>query len=249
LTTAEKRILLWPLTLASFTLLFRWQALPVWVVLIVAHERGHVWAADRLHLRHTGYFPIPLVGGAVWIQDAPTLKEDIVVSLMGPVFGLAGSLLALTVGWLTKSTWLQSMAVVMALFNMLNLLPIGILDGGHVLRSLAFSLHKWAGTTLLVVFMLSAEWLFLTTHNWMSGCLLLVTTVDALVGLSFWWVRPSRNAPDGYCLMDRLKWWQVLVGLLAYLLALALLSLVLYFGLTHASVAQTVQWWLTGPGR
>jgi Zn-dependent protease len=247
LTVTEKKILLWPATIASFSLVFSWQFIPVAVALLVIHEQGHVWAANRVNLRHSGHFPIPFVGGGVWIYDVPTLSEDTFVSLMGAVFGMAGALVALTLGLITDSIWLKSVAVIMAEFNLLNLLPIGILDGGHVLRSLAFSLHRWVGSVAMIAVMLTAEWLFLTTRHWALGCILLISIGDAVITLLSWWVRPLHGMPEGYQLMGRLAWWQVLVYLLAYLALIMVLSVVVWYGLAHQPLQQTVRWWFSGP--
>jgi Zn-dependent protease len=57
------------------------------------------------------------------------------VSLAGPVAGGVGALACLIVAVQTGSDLLKALAYMGFLLNLINLIPVGILDGGHVLRS------------------------------------------------------------------------------------------------------------------
>jgi Zn-dependent protease len=64
---------------------------------------------------------------------------------MGPFFGLILSLLCLLGYWLTDLEILAGLAVFNALLNLFNMLPVLPLDGGHVLKSIAFSINSNVG--------------------------------------------------------------------------------------------------------
>ena len=72
--------------------------------------------------------------------DAPkTHWQDLYISMMGPVFGLAMSV-AFFIGFLlTDNHFVGLVASVSALINLVNLLPIYPLDGGRVIKALVYS--------------------------------------------------------------------------------------------------------------
>jgi Zn-dependent protease len=66
------------------------------------------------------------------------------VSLAGPVTGGVGAFACLAAAESMDSDFLRALAYTGFLLNLINLAPIGILDGGHVLRSWRV-LHAGAG--------------------------------------------------------------------------------------------------------
>ncbi len=142
---------------ASFIFLFGWVLALILTAAIVVHEYGH-WLAMRM----TGQpkpriMLIPFFGGiAVPNHPYETQFDDAFVSLMGaglsliPCLALLGGAAMLDPAEITKSTkfafgvdglllttdGLLAIAMVVALLNGLQLLPLLPLDGGHVLRSL-----------------------------------------------------------------------------------------------------------------
>ena len=67
-----------------------------------------------------------------------TRWQDVVISLMGPAFGLITSVLGVVLYYATEMEIFAGVAVLSALLNLFNLLPILPLDGGHVLKALVF---------------------------------------------------------------------------------------------------------------
>ena len=121
------------------------------VVITLIHEIGHAVVIRAKGLR-AGYLVfIPFIGGAVSIKDQPhSVYDDALIGLAGPAAGTAASLLALQIfKWTTDPLWLYIAFLGFGL-NLLNLVPIGLLDGGRI--SAAISKWMWVFGGGLIVY-------------------------------------------------------------------------------------------------
>ena len=112
------------------------------VVITLIHEVGHAVAIRAKGLR-AGYMVfIPFIGGAVSLKDQPhSVYDDAIIGLAGPAAGTASSLICLQVyKWTDDPLWLL-IAFMGFFLNLLNLVPIGMLDGGRI--SAAVSKWMW----------------------------------------------------------------------------------------------------------
>ncbi|MGA8809183.1 MAG: site-2 protease family protein [Thermoanaerobaculia bacterium] len=110
------------------------------VAIIVVHEIGHA-VAIRAKGLHAGVMVfIPFIGGAVTLKDQPrSAYDDAQIGLAGPVAGAFASLVFLQVyKWTDQPLYLAIAAAGFAV-NLLNLLPIGMLDGGRI----SAAVTKW----------------------------------------------------------------------------------------------------------
>ena len=64
---------------------------------------------------------------------------------MGPKFGLIILFACLLAYWLTGNLFFAGLAVFNALLNLFNRLPILLLDGGHILKRISFSMNSKVG--------------------------------------------------------------------------------------------------------
>jgi len=97
-------------------------------------------------IKTKGIYLIPFVGGlAVSDDKINTRWQDVVISIMGPCFGLFMSLGCWLLYAITDLELFAGAAVLSSLLNLFNLLPILPLDGGHVLKSISFSMRSWVG--------------------------------------------------------------------------------------------------------
>ncbi|MFT7560592.1 MAG: Zn-dependent protease [Flavobacteriales bacterium] len=133
-------------SVAGYAWLFTFEFAVVLVACLVAHEYGHVLAMKYFGIKTKGIYIIPFVGGlAVSDDKINTRWQDVVISIMGPCFGLFMSLACLVAYAITGLELLAGAAVIGSLLNLFNLLPILPLDGGHVLKSISFSMRSWIG--------------------------------------------------------------------------------------------------------
>jgi Zn-dependent protease len=117
--------------------LLRWDLgeIALLVLALFVHEAGHYVAMVGFGYRDVQMFFIPLLGAAVSASrtDAPAYQRTL-VALAGPLPGiLLGTGLAI-VAVATEHQLVASAAILFLALNLLNLLPIPPLDGGHVLQ-------------------------------------------------------------------------------------------------------------------
>jgi Zn-dependent protease len=124
-------------SVGGYALIWGWAFAVGFVALILVHEVGHYVEAKRQGLSPSLPVFIPFLGAYVAIKDAPFDPwRNALVSLAGPVAGGLGALATLFVGESLDSRLLIALAYTGFFLNLINLVPIGILDGGFVLRSL-----------------------------------------------------------------------------------------------------------------
>jgi Zn-dependent protease len=106
------------------------------VLLILAHEMGHYVEARRLGLDPQLPVFIPFLGAYVALRNVRFDPwRNARVSLAGPVAGGAAAYGVLVAGELGDSRLLLALAYTGFLLNLINLAPVWIFDGHHVLRS------------------------------------------------------------------------------------------------------------------
>jgi Zn-dependent protease len=133
-------------SLAAYSWLFSIEFAIALLLCLVFHEYGHIKAMKYFNLKTKGIYLIPFVGGLALSDDKINTRwQDIVISIMGPFFGLILSLMCLLGYWITDLEILAGLAVFNALLNLFNMLPVLPLDGGHVLKSIAFSINSNVG--------------------------------------------------------------------------------------------------------
>ena len=168
-------------SLAAYSWLFSIEFAIALILCLVFHEYGHIKAMKYFGLKTKGIYLIPFVGGLALSDDKINTRwQDIVISIMGPFFGLILSITCLVGYWLTDIEILAGLAVFNALLNLFNLLPILPLDGGHVLKSIAFSINSKVG---LVACILGAVFgVYLSYHFGLAllGFLLAIGSIEIL---------------------------------------------------------------------
>lgn len=139
------------------------------ILSIYIHEMGHVAALQRYGIKATAPMFIPGVGALVRLEQ-PLLnpREDAVVGLAGPLWGLGAAAVALGAyrlfGW---SNW-AAIARVGGWVTLFNLLPVWQLDGSRGFRALSRS-QRW-----MVVAAIGALWVMTR-----EGLLVLLAIVAA----------------------------------------------------------------------
>jgi Zn-dependent protease len=102
-------------------------------LIILIHEIGHAVVIRAKGLRAGMMVFIPFIGGAVTIKDQPrSAYDDAQIGLAGPIAGTFASLVVLQMYKWTNAPLYLAIAAAGFAVNLLNLLPIGMLDGGRI---------------------------------------------------------------------------------------------------------------------
>lgn len=124
------------LAVGGYALIWGWRFAIGVVLLILAHELGHYLEARRAGLDPQLPVFIPFLGAYVALRNMrfdPWVNAR--VSLAGPVAGGVAAAGCLAIAVALDSDLMRALAYAGFLLNLINLAPIAILDGAHILRS------------------------------------------------------------------------------------------------------------------
>jgi Zn-dependent protease len=133
------------ISVGAYALIWGWQFGVGFVALILVHELGHYLEARRQGLDAALPVFIPFVGAYVLLRNAPFDPwRNVLVSIAGPIAGGAAAAALLVVGEAQDNRLLLALAYSGFFLNLINLIPVWILDGGQIYRSWRV-LHRGAG--------------------------------------------------------------------------------------------------------
>jgi Zn-dependent protease len=124
------------ISVAGYALIWGWKFGVGFVVMILIHELGHFVEARRQGLEVSLPRFIPFLGAYVLIKNSPLNPlRNALVALAGPAAGGLAAAACWGIGSETDSSLLHALAYAGFFLNLINLVPIGILDGGAIWRS------------------------------------------------------------------------------------------------------------------
>lgn len=139
------------LAVGGYALIWGWRFAIGLVLLILLHELGHYIEAKREGLNPRLPVFIPFFGAYVrYTRGNPW--ETARVALAGPILGGVASLGFYVAGRADHSALLIALAYFGFFLNLINLIPVGILDGGAIWRSAKWLRHGGGGSKALVVY-------------------------------------------------------------------------------------------------
>ncbi|MCL1124058.1 site-2 protease family protein [Shewanella surugensis] len=200
-------------SIAAYSWLFSFQFAIALIACLVFHEYGHIRAMKYFGMKTKGIYLIPFMGGlALSDEKINTRWQDVVISIMGPTFGLFMSIISLILYWVTGNIFFAGLAAFNALLNLFNLLPILPLDGGHILKSISFSMNSVAGLVACVLGAAIGIYISYTLGLALLGFLLLIGSAEIIFE---WKTRhQSHLLPlDRYGQLFSTLWYFVTVGL------------------------------------
>jgi Zn-dependent protease len=137
---------------AVYWALFGWKFGVGFGVLILIHEMGHFIDIRRRGLPADMPVFLPGLGAYVrWQAMGISLETRAAVSLAGPLAGLLASLACLALWWNTGDPLWAALTRAGAWLNLMNLIPIWVLDGGQAANALDRS-GRWAILASAVLF-------------------------------------------------------------------------------------------------
>ena len=169
-----------------------WKFALLLLPILFVHELGHYAAMRIFKYRNLQMFFIPLFGAAVSGRHYNVAGwKKVVVSLMGPLPGIALSVPLAIASWLLEQPILLEGAFLAVVINGLNLLPILPLDGGWVANTLVFSRHY----LLSIAFYLVAICLLFLASAAIQDRILMGLGIAMLVGIR-WVYQKGKIARD-----------------------------------------------------
>lgn len=139
-------------SMAAYAYLFTWQFAVMLMVSLFFHESGHIWAMKRCGLKTKGIYFIPFLGAAAVSEDMfKTRRDEVYIAIMGPIWGFALAVITALAYVFTGNALFAAAAGWMAMVNLFNLLPVNPLDGGRIMKSIAFSINSKMGFIFLLI--------------------------------------------------------------------------------------------------
>lgn len=128
------------------------------VLLLFAHEYGHLVASRVVGLRVSSPIFIPFIGAVVRMKELPlNAKMEANVAIGGPAMGTLSALCCLALYFWTNSILMLVLSYTACLLNLFNLIPADPLDGGRIAGAISPRLW-WFGSIVMGV-------LFVYTYN------------------------------------------------------------------------------------
>jgi Zn-dependent protease len=122
------------LAFGGYALIWGWKFALGLVVLIFVHEMGHFIEAKREGLNPSWPVFIPFLGAYVK-HTGGNPWQTTRVAIAGPILGGIGALACYAIAVTNDSGLFYALAYFGFFLNAINLLPVSILDGGHIWRS------------------------------------------------------------------------------------------------------------------
>jgi Zn-dependent protease len=168
-------------SVAAYSWLFSFEFALALIACLMFHEYGHIRAMKYFGMKTKGIYLIPFMGGLALSDDKINTRwQDMVISIMGPTFGLLMSLVCLLAYGLTQNPFFAGLASFNALLNLFNLLPILPLDGGHILKSISFSSNSKTGLAACILGAVLGVYVSYTLGLALLGFLLLIGSLEIL---------------------------------------------------------------------
>jgi len=128
------------------------------VLLLFAHEYGHLVASRVVGLQVSSPIFIPFIGAVIRIKELPlNAKMEANVAIGGPAMGTLSALCCLACYFWTNSMLMLVLSYTACLLNLFNLIPCDPLDGGRIAMAISPRLW-WLGSIIIGM-------LFVYTYN------------------------------------------------------------------------------------
>lgn len=159
------RIVLFLFTVYYWNFYLGWKLATLLISMICIHEYGHLYQMKKYGISTKGIYLTPFGGIALADNVGRTYWQEVIISIMGPIWGLAYAFMFALLYSITGNSFFGGCAFYIALIHLFNFLPINPLDGGRVAKAIAISIHPILAIILLSASLLFCLWLFLVSFN------------------------------------------------------------------------------------
>lgn len=172
---------------AAYAYLYSWKFAILIILMLLIHEYGHLWAMKKCGMKTKGIYLIPFFGGAAVADEAfKTRWDEVYVAIMGPIFGLALSVISAIAYYITENPLFAAAASWMAMVNLLNMLPVNPLDGGRIMKSVFFSFNRWAGLAFMVLGLAAGFFITISLGWWLFAFMIVVSSLELAFEIITW---------------------------------------------------------------
>jgi len=121
-------------------------------ILLLIHEFGHVFALNKMEGTIKGVYFFPFVGAIVASdKKLRTENEHAYFKYLGPFAGTLAVLITLGLFLFLKDQRFLNLVFVGSILNLINMIPVTLLDGYGILRG-SIKYIEWVGFLILIVF-------------------------------------------------------------------------------------------------
>ncbi len=215
-------------SLGVYSYLFSLKFALALIACLVIHEYGHIRAMKYFGMKTKGIYLIPFLGGAALTEDKINTRwQNVVISMMGPCFGLFMSVACIVAYVLSGLPFFAALATFNAFLNLLNLLPILPLDGGHVLKSVSFSMNNTLGLVVCAIAAIIGIVLSFSLGLNMFAIFMIIGCIEIFME---WRIRHNSH------LLPLDRYGQIFSAVWYGLLVCSLIGIIWYFGSTGDEV-------------
>jgi len=161
---------LFAVSFASYAYLFTWKFALLLVIALGFHESSHVFAMKLKGIRTKGFYFLPFIGGVAIAEDKyKTYADNAFIALAGPIGGLALAIATYVAYLITGLPMLAAAAGWMAMLNLFNCFPLGMLDGGQVMKTIAMSISEKVGMICMSLSVVACIFVLFKFHIGLMG--------------------------------------------------------------------------------
>jgi Zn-dependent protease len=122
----------------AYSQFWGWSFAVGFVLLILVHEYGHVFAAKCFKLKVGAPMFIPFMGAIIALKEAPRHAwVEFWVAAGGPLAGAMGAGACHLIYFSTGNLFFAALAYTGYFLNLFNMMPTGFLDGGRMVTALS----------------------------------------------------------------------------------------------------------------
>lgn len=169
-------------SMAAYSYIFTWEFALILLLAIVIHEYGHLNAMKNIGIKTKGIYLIPFFGGAAVASESfKNYKNESYVAIMGPLYGLFTLIPFIVAYYLTNNVLFIGLVSFIALLNLFNLLPINPLDGGRIIKSIAFSMNTNFGIIIIFLGMILATFIVWKFEIYLLLFILIIGLIEFVI--------------------------------------------------------------------
>lgn len=207
-------------SMITYSYLFTWQFALVLMISLFFHENGHIYMMRKCGMTVKGIYFVPFFGAAAVAEgEFPSPKDEANIAIMGPIWGLGLAVLTVLVYEYTHNAFFGAVAGWMAMVNLFNLLPISPLDGGRIMKSIAFSIGSRTG----LVFMITGIVIFTFLTFWKGIILFAALLIIACLEFVFTYHAVKRGIEKGIRYNEPMPTKNIILSVITYLLVAVVL--------------------------